>query len=73
MARHMLQTDTKPERYWIWVSIWGFAMSELFRRFFRNQSGANIIEYVILAGFVALASVLASTDGANTLRALLIE
>ena len=48
-------------------------MSGLIRRFVRNQHGANVVEYVILAGFVALASVLASTDGANTLRALLME
>lgn len=51
----------------------GFTMSGLIRRFVKNQRGANIIEYVILAGFIAVASVLASTDGANTLRALLTQ
>lgn len=48
-------------------------MYKLAIRFFRNQRGANVAEYVILIGFIALASVLASTDGANTLRAFLIE
>lgn len=48
-------------------------MRELALQFFRDDSGANAVEYVILAGFVALASVLASTDGANTLRALFFE
>ncbi len=48
-------------------------MSKLVTRFIVNKRGANVIEYVILAGFVALATVLASTDGANTLRALLIN
>ncbi len=48
-------------------------MGRLAFRFAKDQSGANVIEYVILVGFVALASVFASTDGANTLRALLLE
>ena len=48
-------------------------MSKLLVRFVANKRGANVIEYVILAGFVALAAVLASTDGANTLRALLVN